>query len=93
MLFVYTVGLANGASFVAALVRGRGLRVNALVVLVLVIMAGLTLVAQRVLQLSAPMAAGMFAGSPDEHADTRRGARVPPARRRRDAPNPSSATR
>ena len=26
VLFVYTVGLANGASFVATLVRGRGLR-------------------------------------------------------------------
>jgi putative transport protein len=52
VLFVYTVGLANGASFVAALVRGRGLRVNALVVLVLVMMAGLTLVVQRVLPLS-----------------------------------------
>jgi putative transport protein len=63
VLFVYTVGLANGASFVAALVRGRGLRINALVVLVLVVMAGLTLVTQRVLHLSAPMAAGMFAGT------------------------------
>jgi putative transport protein len=63
VLFVYTVGLANGASFVAALVRGRGLRINALVVLVLVMMAGLTLVTQRVLHLSAPMAAGMFAGT------------------------------
>ena len=63
VLFVYTVGLANGASFVAALVRGRGLRVNALVVLVLVVMAGLTFVMQRVLHLSAPMAAGMFAGT------------------------------
>lgn len=63
VLFVYTVGLANGASFVAALARGSGLRVNALVVMVLVILAGLTLVAQRVLQLSAPIAAGIFAGS------------------------------
>jgi putative transport protein len=63
VLFVYTVGLANGASFVTALVRGRGLRVNALVVAVLVVMAGLTLVAQRVLHLSPRMAAGMFAGA------------------------------
>jgi putative transport protein len=63
VLFVYTVGLANGASFVAAVTRGPGLRVNALVVLVLVVPAGLTLVAQRTLHLSAPMAAGMFAGS------------------------------
>ena len=31
--------------------------------MVLVILAGLTVVAQRVLQLSAPMAAGIFAGS------------------------------
>ncbi len=63
VLFVYTVGLANGASFVTALVRGRGLRVNVLVVAVLVVMAGLTLVAQRVLHLSPPMAAGIFAGA------------------------------
>jgi putative transport protein len=63
VLFVYTVGLANGASFVTALARGRGLRVNALVVGVLVVVAGLTLAAQRVLHLSAPMAAGMFAGT------------------------------
>src|SRR5471032_506220 len=63
VLFVYTVGLANGASFVAALVRGRGLRINALVVLVLIVMAGLTLVIQRVLRLSPPMAARMFAGT------------------------------
>jgi putative transport protein len=63
VLFVYTVGLANGAGFVEALVRGRGLRVNALVLLVLVMAAGLTLVTQRVLNLSAPMAAGMFAGA------------------------------
>jgi putative transport protein len=63
VLFVYTVGLANGASFVTALVRGRGLRINALVVLVLVLMAGLTLVMQRLLHLSPPVAAGMFAGT------------------------------
>jgi AspT/YidE/YbjL antiporter-like protein len=63
VLFVYTVGLANGASFVATLVRGRGLRINALVVAVLIVMAGLTLVAQRVLHLSPPMAAGMFAAT------------------------------
>jgi putative transport protein len=63
VLFVYTVGLANGAGFVAALVHGRGLRINALIVLVLVIAAGLTLVLQRVLHLSPAMAAGMFAGS------------------------------
>src|SRR6185503_1777179 len=55
VLFVYTIGLANGATFVAALVTGRGLRVNALVVVVLAVVAGLTLVAQRVLHLSAPM--------------------------------------
>lgn len=63
VLFVYTVGLANGASFVAALVHGRGLRVNTLVVLVLVAAAAITLVTQRTLHLSPPMAAGMFAGS------------------------------
>jgi putative transport protein len=63
VLFVYTLGLANGASFVSALLHGRGLRINALVVVVLVVMAGLTLVAQRLLDLSPAVAAGMFAGS------------------------------
>jgi putative transport protein len=63
VLFVYTVGLANGAGFVVALLHGRGLRINALIVLVLVVVAGLTLVMQRVLHLSPSMAAGMFAGS------------------------------
>ena len=63
VLFVYTVGLANGASFVTALVRGRELRVNALVVAVLMTMAGLTLAIWQVLGISAPMAAGLFAGA------------------------------
>ncbi|MEO8258982.1 MAG: aspartate:alanine exchanger family transporter [Acidobacteriota bacterium] len=63
VLFVYTVGLASGPSFFAALVSGRGIRINVLVIVVLATAAGLTLAMQRVLHLSAPMAAGMFAGT------------------------------
>lgn len=63
VLFVYTVGLANGPSFVATIVRGRGLRVNALVLAVIVVIAALTWCLQRLLNLTPAMAAGLFAGS------------------------------
>jgi len=61
-LFVYTVGLANGPAFLASL-RREGVRNNLLVVGVLLLGAGLTLVAQRLLQLKPGLAAGMFSGS------------------------------
>lgn len=63
VLFVYTVGLSNGASFFGALLRGRGLRVNALVVLVLAAAAVATFAVQRLSGLSPALAAGLFAGS------------------------------
>lgn len=62
VLFVYTIGLSSGPSFGASL-RRKGLRDNLLVLGVITFAAGLTVVAQRVIDLSAPLAAGMFAGS------------------------------
>lgn len=62
IVFVYTVGLAGGPGFVAAL-RRDGLRENALVVGVLVLAAGLVVVADRLLGLTAAEAAGLFSGS------------------------------
>jgi len=61
-LFVYTIGLANGPAFVAAL-RREGLRDNLLVVGVLLFAAGLTILAQKLLHLKPALTAGMFAGS------------------------------
>lgn len=61
-LFVYTVGLANGPAFLAAL-RREGLRHNLLVVGVLLFAVGLTLLAQRLLHLKPALTAGMFTGS------------------------------
>jgi putative transport protein len=61
-LFVYTVGLANGPAFLASLKR-QGVRHNLLVVGVLLFAAGLTVLAQKLLQLKPALAAGMFAGS------------------------------
>jgi putative transport protein len=62
VLFVYTVGLANGATFVASF-RRRGLRDSLFVGGVLVGAAALVLLMARALGLPAPTAAGLFAGS------------------------------
>ena len=61
-LFVYTVGLSSGPSFVASL-RKDGIRNNLLVVSLLVFAAFLALLAQKFFDLKATMTAGMFAGS------------------------------
>jgi putative transport protein len=61
-LFVYTVGLSSGPSFVASL-RKDGIRNNLLVVSLLVFAASLALLAQKIFDLKATMTAGMFAGS------------------------------
>ncbi|MGE3840329.1 MAG: aspartate:alanine exchanger family transporter [Vicinamibacterales bacterium] len=63
VLFVYTVGLANGPGFVATLVRGRGLRLNAAVLGILTVCAGIVWLLRSALGLSPAMAAGLFAGS------------------------------
>jgi putative transport protein len=62
VLFVYCVGLASGPGFVAAL-RRRGVAANAAVAAVLVGAALLTLAIAAIADLSAPTAAGLFAGS------------------------------
>jgi putative transport protein len=62
IVFVYTVGLAGGPGFVAAL-RRDGVRENALVVGVLALAAMLVVLADRLLDLTAPQAAGLFSGS------------------------------
>jgi putative transport protein len=62
VLFVYTIGLSSGPGFFASL-RRKGLRDNLLVLGVLVLCVGATLAAHALLGLSAPLTAGMFAGS------------------------------
>jgi putative transport protein len=61
-LFVYTVGLSSGPSFVASFKRD-GLRNNILVISILAFAALLALLAQNLFNLKATMTAGMFAGS------------------------------
>lgn len=62
VLFVYTIGLSSGPSFVASM-RRKGLRDSLLVVGVILLATALTVAAHFLLGLSAPLTAGMFAGS------------------------------
>jgi putative transport protein len=62
VLFVYTIGLSSGPGFFAAL-RRRGLRDNALVFGMIVLAALIVLGASSWLNISAPYAAGLFAGA------------------------------
>lgn len=62
VIFVYTVGLSSGHGFFASF-RGKGLRDNALVVVMLSLAAGLVYVAARTLNLSAPVASGVYTGA------------------------------
>ncbi|HZY43300.1 MAG TPA: transporter, partial [Anaerolineae bacterium] len=62
VLFVYTVGLSSGRGFFASF-RRKGLRDNFLVMVVLIVGAGLALIAHFVLNLKATLTAGLFAGS------------------------------
>ncbi len=62
VLFVYTVGLSSGRGFFASF-RRKGLRDNSLVLVVLIVGAGLALIAHFVLNLKATLTAGLFAGS------------------------------
>lgn len=62
VLFVYTIGLSSGPGFFASLQR-KGLRDNLLVLGVVVLAALLIVAAHFALGVSAPIAAGMFAGS------------------------------
>jgi putative transport protein len=62
VLFVYTIGLSSGPSFFASLQR-KGLRDNLLVLAVILLATALTVAAYFMIGLSAPLTAGMFAGS------------------------------
>ena len=62
VLFVYTLALSSGPGFVRALGKG-GLRDNALVLGMLMGAGALTYLLARAFGLSAPLAAGIFAGS------------------------------
>jgi putative transport protein len=62
VLFVYTVGLANGATFLASF-RRQGLRDLGFIVALLGVAAGLVAGVARALHMSPGLAAGLFAGS------------------------------
>jgi len=62
VLFVYTVGLANGATFIASF-RRRGLRDSLFVAAILLGAAALVAALAGLLGFDAPTAAGLFAGS------------------------------
>ncbi len=62
VLFVYTLALSSGPGFVQALGK-QGLRDNLMVLSVLAFAGVLTYLLARALGLSAPLAAGLFAGS------------------------------
>ncbi|NJD09451.1 MAG: transporter, partial [Gemmatimonadetes bacterium] len=62
VLFIYPIGLASGPAFFAAF-RRRGYRDNALVLAVLLGAFFIAFALRRLLQLDAPLAAGLFAGA------------------------------
>jgi putative transport protein len=62
VIFVYTIGLSSGPSFVAAF-KNKGWRDNGLVAALLALAALMTVGFQGLFQLKPTMAAGMFAGS------------------------------
>jgi putative transport protein len=62
VLFVYTLGLSGGPGFFASF-RSKGLRDSLFVIAILLLAAGLTLVAHFVLHLKPTLTAGMYAGS------------------------------
>lgn len=62
VIFVYTLGLNSGPGFFASF-RRKGLRDNALVIVMLAIGLGLTVAAAHLLQLRPTLAVGLFAGS------------------------------
>jgi putative transport protein len=62
VIFVYTIGLASGPSFVASF-RRQGWRDNGLVFALLALLAGLAALAHVVFDLNATLVVGLFAGS------------------------------
>jgi len=61
-LFIYSIGLSGGPTFVASLKR-QGLRYNLLVLCILGLCAALTAGIAKLLHLKGTIAAGMFSGS------------------------------
>jgi len=61
-LFIYSIGLSGGPTFVASFKR-QGLRYNVLVLLILLLCAALVTAAGRLLHLKGTIAAGLFSGS------------------------------
>ncbi|MGE5673157.1 MAG: aspartate:alanine exchanger family transporter [Mycobacterium leprae] len=61
-LFVYTVGLSSGAGFFASL-KGKGLRDNLFIIIMILLAAGLTLAVHFGLKVEPAESAGLFAGS------------------------------
>ena len=62
VLFVYTIGIASGPGFFAALKR-RGLRDNLFVLGVLMLAGGLVVAVSNLLKIKATLAAGLFSGA------------------------------
>jgi putative transport protein len=62
VLFVYTIGLSNGAAFFASS-RGKGLRDSLIVVGILLVTFALTIAAQGLIHLKSGQTAGLFVGS------------------------------
>jgi putative transport protein len=61
VLFVYTIGLSSGPSFFASL-RGKGIRSNILIIIMLALGALMTVGVHYLLNISPGMTAGMFSG-------------------------------
>lgn len=62
VIFVYTIGLSSGPSFIASF-RRRGLRNNLFVGGIIVVAAGIAVVLRTILGLNSAQTAGLFAGS------------------------------
>ncbi len=62
VLFVYAIGLQSGPGFFASF-KKRGLRFSIVTIIVIAIGALLTLVAQKIMGLTPPSAAGLFCGA------------------------------
>jgi putative transport protein len=62
IMFVYTIGLSSGPGFFASF-RGKGVRDNVFVLILLLFAALLTAMLATLLRLQATVAAGMFSGS------------------------------
>jgi putative transport protein len=62
VIFVYSIGISSGATFFASL-KGKGLRDNLFIALMLTLALGLTAVIHHLLGLQATVSAGLFAGS------------------------------